>query len=63
MVLFCRCAVILSASHANIGWFLNIWLLQVLLRVSKIAREASKHFGKGPGVRHSHTARYGFCLV
>jgi hypothetical protein len=33
-------------------------LLQVLLRGPKNAREAVKHFGKAPGVPHSHTKPY-----
>lgn len=31
---------------------------QVLLRGPKNAREAVKHFGKAPGVPHSHTKPY-----
>lgn len=34
------------------------WNLQVLLRGPKNAREAVKHFGKAPGVPHSHTKPY-----
>jgi hypothetical protein len=33
-------------------------LLQVLLRGPKNAREAVRHFGKAPGVPHSHTKPY-----
>ena len=36
----------------------GIFLLQVLLRGPKNAREAVKHFGKAPGVPHSHTKPY-----
>ncbi|KAJ0882600.1 putative ribosomal protein L18e [Helianthus annuus] len=38
--------------------------MQVLLRGSKNSREAVKHFGKAPGVPHSHTkpwAKYCGC--
>ena len=34
------------------------YMLQVLLRGPKNAREAVKHFGKAPGVPHSHTKPY-----
>ncbi|KAM0027965.1 putative ribosomal protein L18e [Helianthus debilis subsp. tardiflorus] len=32
--------------------------MQVLLRGLKNSREAVKHFGKAPGVPHSHTKPY-----
>lgn len=35
-----------------------LWIPQVLLRGPKNAREAVKHFGKAPGVPHSHTKPY-----
>jgi large subunit ribosomal protein L18e len=33
-------------------------MFQVLLRGPKNAREAVKHFGRAPGVPHSHTKPY-----
>uniref|UniRef100_F6H6W5 Large ribosomal subunit protein uL15/eL18 domain-containing protein n=1 Tax=Vitis vinifera TaxID=29760 RepID=F6H6W5_VITVI len=35
-----------------------VGLKHVLLRGPKNAREAVKHFGKAPGVPHSHTKPY-----
>lgn len=35
-----------------------LWFLQVLLRGPKNCREAVRHFGKAPGVPHSHTKPY-----
>jgi len=37
---------------------MKLFLLQVLLRGPKNAREAVKHFGPAPGVPHSHTKPY-----
>lgn len=56
----CGCPVAWSNALAEgqPGHFLRQMWLQVLLRGPKNAREAVKHFGRAPGVPHSHTKPY-----